>query len=185
MFFPNSVKCLMFKKLLKACVWEFLSQFSPVTMVYAQLLLDSSQLSMSVNLSLLRCAVAWFGNQQLNDSTGFTKNCPNKLSVSPSLVTVYLASVVESHVNITSDCKLHWPVMSNVIVQNMLSFPNATGQKQTNKKKQCLLWIAQGKKTLPKFLIWVLFTFNFINGIYLYYQRCLLDDDDTANKGNL
>lgn len=48
-------------------------------------------------------------------------------------MTVYLASVVESHVNITNDCKLHWPVMSNVIVQNVLSFPNATGQKQTKK----------------------------------------------------
>lgn len=149
MFFPNSVKCLMFKKLLKACVLEFLSQFSPLTMVYAQLLLDSSQLSMSVNLSLLRCAVAWFANQQLNYSTGFTKNCPNKLSVSPSLVMVYLASVVESHVNITSDCKLHWLVMSNVIVQNVFSFPNATGSK-TNKQKKTMSPVnSSGEKTLP------------------------------------
>lgn len=121
---------------------------------------------MSVNLSLLRCAVAWFGNQQLNYSTGFTKNCPNKLSVSPSLVMVYLASVVESHVNITSDCKLHWLVMSNVYRTCSLFQMPQVKNKQTKKTMSPVN--SSGEKTLPKFLIWVLFTFNFINRICLF-----------------
>eukprot|EP00069_Balaena_mysticetus_P009163 bmy_01216T0 len=64
-------------------------------------------------------------------------------SVQPSHHGLYSASTRFTSVTniINSDCKLHWPVMSSFIVQNLLSFQ------------------------MP--------------------QRCLLDDDDMANKGNL